>query len=126
MEEQTEYKAGTDSNEHRKRQSALSDLLCAVLNGWLSPAGKFYECAVCGHQRLARSIIFGGDDKVPLDDEHWPRNAEREMEVAGWYKLATMSDECNRSSEWYGDDATQKQMDFIFDWCVFQGKKYKL
>lgn len=30
MEEQAEYKTGTNPDEHRKRQSALSDLLCPV------------------------------------------------------------------------------------------------
>lgn len=106
--------------------SASNNRLYMVLNGWLSPIGKFYKCCACGHQFLARKIMFGEIYEVPLDGEHWPRNAEREMEIAGWYKLSTMSDECNLTSEWYGDNVTQKQMDFIFDWCIFQGKSYKL
>lgn len=102
----------------------LNDLLCA-LNGWLSPAGKFYECSECGHIALARDILFVEQGASDVDEEGWPVNAERILEKQGWYKLAT-ANTANAISSWYGYGATQKQQDFIWDWCEFHGKKYPL
>lgn len=77
-------------------------------DGWLSPEGDYWPCKPQGHLNLADYITNRDDYK-----------GEKLLESRGWVKVSM--------NKWFGDGSlrlTQKQMDFIFDWCRLNGVKY--
>jgi len=80
-------------------------------NGWLSPKGKFIVVDQYGHCEAADRIIaefypLKKKLKIVQDDP------ETFLETNGWIKLSSL--------HWHsmGNELTQPQLDFVFDWCV--------
>ena len=82
--------------------------------GWIARNGKFYACYYRGHATLAEKItgsVYG----------------ERELEERGWIKLA--GDPPIDKWDFFflpkrPMKITQKQWDFIFDWCRKKNKQF--
>lgn len=95
------------------------------LNGLLSPEGKFYDCKFTGHDELAKKLC---EDVLALDLK-W-RHQDHLLLNLGWGKVSieyccdSMARNWHIYNQNYGEDwsrLTQKQRDFIFDWCQHHG-----
>src|SRR5689334_24905207 len=96
------------SNSLRSRLTPRKELYA---NGWLSPEGRYFPVRAEGHSDAANAITnvkgYG--------------NGEEKLEKLNWAKVS--------DNRWLGGNLgkqllTQKQIDFIFDWCQLNGKKY--
>lgn len=76
-------------------------------DGWLSPEGDYWPCRPQGHQELA-DYLSGSKSY----------DGEKILEGRGWIKVST--------NKWYAIDiyVTQAQIDFVFDWCRVNDRKY--
>lgn len=41
------------------------------MNGWLSPDGKFHECAIMGHIEKAKELFLSDNPEQSLESLHW-------------------------------------------------------
>ena len=75
-------------------------------HGWLAPTGEFYPCRYWQHVALIDSLGL----------------KEREAEKLGWIKLT--NSRLIPGERWYVGEKkpTQKQIDFVWDWCVANGR----
>ncbi len=88
------------------------DLTMEADTGWLSPEGKLYPCDYWGHSDLAHRLKLS-----------WRGHIHG---VSGW--IHVQDGHFRNPSPWHTDDepsvdATQAQIDFIFDWCQKHGKE---
>jgi hypothetical protein len=101
------------ANKSRKiKPSALADV--RFWNGWLSPTGVFYNCGTWEHSTKARKLA--GQEVKKYKGYY---DGEQALEKLGWLKVS--------GGRWYSSNIrpmSQKQMDFVFDWCVAQKKMF--
>lgn len=94
------------------------------MNGLLSPDGKFYACEFTSHCELAHQIC---EESFP---EHSGDSLDYVLHKLGWARLSCSDPQALTGNKWhiwdrtYSEDfsqLTQKQRDFIFDWCQHHG-----
>jgi hypothetical protein len=80
-------------------------------HGWLAPNGDFYPVEMHGHYSAAIELTWDLFSKDLV-------NPERFLEDNGWAKLS--------GRRWLMEnwsDVTQSQIDFIFDWSIYNNLK---
>lgn len=92
--------------------------------GWLSPTGAFFEVEPQGHFLFADKTCPHAHETIERRRELCPRKPKRCCDDCllrrGWLKLI------EGDVHWVGlTTPTQRQLDFIFDWCVANNIDYK-
>jgi hypothetical protein len=91
------------------------------VSGWLSPSGEFFKCFYTEHWDKAKELCKQFKYKIVLKDL-LNKDPELTLELAGWVKLSLGSVEYNFAP---GIRLTKKQLDFIFDYLMANGRNLR-
>lgn len=91
------------------------------VSGWLSPGGDFYECLYTEHWDKAKELCKENNYKI-LSKGFFNKDPEMTLENMGWVKLSLGTVEYAFEP---GKRMTKKQLDFIFDYLMANGKNFR-
>lgn len=88
-------------------------------DGWVAPNGDFFECPYENHWRFAEGLCK--KFKYRLEARFFLNlDAEYTLEVNGWFKISRGVVHYHSERE-----ITSKQLDFLFDYFMANGKDIK-
>jgi len=90
-------------------------------SGWLSPTGDFFECLYTEHWDKAMELCKKYNLKIVFKG-FFNKDPEMTLERKGWVKLSLGTVEYVLEP---GSRMTQKQLDFIFDYLMANGKNMR-
>lgn len=91
------------------------------VSGWLSPTGDFHECLYTEHWDMAEELCKKYSYKI-LSKGLFNKDPEMTLEKIGWVKLSLGTVEYSFEP---GKRIAKKQLDFIFDYLMANGRNLR-